>query len=76
MWTALLHRAALAGRIRRWSSASQRHPTGRRAFLAIPLLVPLQITLFIPLPLAARVAAPAGACPVERAGWILDASDR
>jgi hypothetical protein len=75
MWTALLHRAALAGRIRRWSSAS-RHPTGRRAFLAIPLLVPLQITLFIPLPLAARVAAPAGARPVERAGWILDASDR
>ena len=67
MWTAFLHRAAPAGRIRRGSSALL-HPTGRRRFLAIPL--------FITLPLVARGFAPTGIRPVERAGWILDASDR
>lgn len=75
MGTALLHRAVRADRTGGWSQASL-HPPGRRAFLAIPLFIPL----FIPLPIrpapAAGMAAPAGQRPVERAGWILDASDR
>jgi len=63
-------------------------PTARRVFLAIPLLIPLLAPLIIPrrtafvTPLIApprqamRGPAPADLHPVERAGWILDASDR
>ena len=74
------------------SSGSPDDPSGRRAFLAAPLfaspftpllaplLAPLFASpftpLFTPLLLAARGPAPAGIRPVERAGWILDASDR
>jgi hypothetical protein len=57
-------------------------------FLAIPLLIPLLAPLIIPRRtafvtpliapprLAMRGPAPADLHPVERAGWILDASDR
>jgi len=53
-------------------------------FLAIPLIIPLIIprrTAFVapliaPPRLAMRGLAPADLHPVERAGWILDASDR
>ena len=67
---------------------SSDRPTGRRVFLAIPLLIPLLAPLIIPrrtafvTPLIApprqamRGPAPADLHPVERAGWILDASDR
>jgi hypothetical protein len=67
---------------------SSDRPTGRRVFLAIPLLIPLIIPLIIPrrtaffTPLIApprqamRGPAPGDRHPVERAGWILDASDR
>jgi len=75
MGTAFLHRAVRADRTGGWSQASL-HPPGRRAFLAISLFIPL----FIPLPIrpapAVCLAAPGGLRPVERAGWILDASDR
>ena len=71
MGTAFLHRAARADRTDGWSQSSL-HPPGRRAFLAIPLLIPMLIR---PVP-AAGVAASAGLRPVERGGWILDASDR
>ena len=71
METAFLHRAARADRTDGWSQSSL-HPPGRRAFLAIPLLIPMLIR---PVP-AAGVAASAGLRPVERGGWILDASDR
>jgi hypothetical protein len=75
MGTAFLHRAARADRTDGWSQTSL-HPPGRRAFLAIPLLIPLLIPMLIrPVP-AAGVAASAGLRPVERGGWILDASDR
>jgi hypothetical protein len=75
MGTAFLHRAARADRTDGWSQSSL-HPPGRRAFLAIPLLIPLLIPMLIrPVP-AAGVAASAGLRPVERGGWILDASDR
>ena len=75
METAFLHRAARADRTDGWSQSSL-HPPGRRAFLAIPLLIPLLIPMLIrPVP-AAGVAASAGLRPVERGGWILDASDR
>ena len=75
MGTAFLHRAARADRTDGWSQSSLHpslHPPGRRAFLAIPLLIPMLIR---PVP-AAGVAASAGLRPVERGGWILDASDR
>jgi hypothetical protein len=67
---------------------SSDRPTGRRVFLAIPLLIPLLAPLIIPRRtafvtpliapprLAMRGPAPADLHPVERAGWILDASDR
>ena len=71
METAFLHRAARADRTDGWSQSSL-HPPGRRAFLAIPLLIPMLIR---PVP-AAGVAASAELRPVERGGWILDASDR
>ena len=58
------------------SSDSTDGPTKRRMFLAIPLFMPLFMPSFIPLPAAARGPAPAGIRAVERAGWILDASDR
>ena len=75
MGTAFLHRAARADRTDGWSQSSL-HPPGRRAFLAIPLLIPLLIPMLIrPVP-DAGVAASAGLRPVERGGWILDASDR
>ena len=75
METAFLHRAARGDRTDGWSQSSL-HPPGRRAFLAIPLLIPLLIPMLIrPVP-AAGVAASAGLRPVERGGWILDASDR
>lgn len=75
MGTAFLHRAARADR-KDGRSQSSLHPPGRRAFLAIPLLIPLLIPMLIrPVP-AAGVAASAGLRPVERGGWILDASDR
>ena len=75
MGTAFLHRAARADRTDGWSQSSL-HPPGRRAFLAIPLFIPLFIPMLIrPVP-AAGVAASAGLRPVERGGWILDASDR
>ncbi|MCX7211268.1 MAG: hypothetical protein NTW53_01025 [Burkholderiales bacterium] len=79
MGTAFLHRAARADRTDGWSQSSL-HPPGRRAFLAIPLLIPLLTPLLIPMLIrpvpAAGVAASAGLRPVERGGWILDASDR
>lgn len=71
MGTAFLHRAARADRTDGWSQTSL-HPPGRRAFLAIPLFISMLIR---PVP-AAGVAASAGLRPVERGGWILDASDR
>jgi len=70
------------------SDDSPDRPTGRRVFLAIPLLIPLLAPLIIPRRtafvtpliapprLAMRGPAPADLHPVERAGWILDASDR
>jgi len=71
MKTDLRHPAAGIGRLCRGPRStglpddSSDGPTGRRAFLAIPLLLA-----------AMRESAPADLCPVERAGWILDASDR
>jgi len=81
MKTALRHRAAGVDRLFRWShlsglSDSTDGPTRRRMFLAIPLFIPLFVPSFIPLLAAARGPAPAGVRAVERAGWILDASDR
>ncbi len=78
MKTALRHPAAGMDRLCRWSrsTGSTDGSTGRRAFLAAPLLIPLVIPAFIPLLTVARGTAPADIHPVERAGWILDASDR
>lgn len=87
MKTALRHRAAGVDRLFPWSrspgspdspgsSDSTDGPTRRRTFLAIPLFMPFFVPSFIPLPAAARGPAPAGIRAVERAGWILDASDR
>jgi len=75
MGTAFHHRAVRADRTGGWSQASL-HLPGRRAFLAIPLLIPLLSPPLNPSAPAAGMAAPAGQRPVERAGWILDASDR
>lgn len=94
MKTALRHPATGRHRLCRWSRStgspddSSDRPTGRRVFLAIPLLIPLLAPLIIPRRtafvtpliapprLAMRGPAPADLHPVERAGWILDASDR
>jgi hypothetical protein len=79
MKTALRHPAAGMDRLCRRSCSPDGptdSPTGRRAFLAIPILIPLVMPSVIPLPAAASGPAPAGLRPVERAGWILDVSDR
>ncbi len=86
MKTALRHPAAGMDRLCRWSpppgspdsspDGPTDSPTGRRAFLAIPIVIPLFMPSVILLPAAARGPAPADLRPVERAGWILDASDR